>query len=208
MVGQWTRDCVQIRQRVVVRSRDGVVGVRPVGDVHDGPYAVGTLLGRRVGERLTAAVLRVVHRRGCAVDEPNHGVFPVPHVVAELECRRPQDPVSLVVGVEVEVKRVESVVGFGHRHHRAADDGGCAAIGLRAGAPKPRWKCLDAFVGSQVHVYAAVREGIQAIEVGQGQGCRRRDGVPKVVFRMRMGDLRPYVAGKIYFRGAKVCYGR
>lgn len=97
MVGEGADDSVEVWDRVVVRAGDRVVGMRALGDVGDGPHAVGVFLDRAVLERLAARVLAVVDALGHAVGEAHHGVLPVADVVAELEPWVVEHPVALVV---------------------------------------------------------------------------------------------------------------
>ena len=112
---------------MVVGAGDGVVGVCAVGDVDDWSYAVLVFLDRGVGEGFAGGVLGEPHGLRGAVDEADHGVFPVADVVAELEEGEIKYPVALVVGVKVEVEGVEDVAGLGDGDDHGGDGGARAA---------------------------------------------------------------------------------
>ena len=118
-------------------------------------------------------MLAVVDGLRDGVLEPDHRVFPVADVVAEFEGGVVQDPVALVVGVEVEVEDVENVVGFGDGdYHGRACRAQCA---VRRGfcALEPGGEGEDASVGGGVDVGLAgvgvgVGVGGEGVEVGEG----------------------------------------
>ena len=131
-------------------------------------------------------------------------MLPVADVISKLERGRAQHPISLVVGVEVEVKGVEDVVGLGHCDNGTGDGRWRAAVQLRLSAAEPRRQGLDAFIRSQIDVRPRVGEGVQAVEVGQRQCRGRCDGRARGIFWVRVGNLRSNVAGKVDLRGAEI----
>lgn len=151
---------IQIRDKVVVRSLNGVIGVTSYGRVCDGPYVL--LLYGFVGECLPVVVLTKPYGLGLSILEANHVVLPVANVIAEFS---EEDRAALVVGVEVHVEGVNCTIATVVDDDGRAGDVVGLARGVRNDAGEPNRLCSHVDVRRQVYIPAMIAIGVEDIEV-------------------------------------------
>ena len=155
---------IQVGYRMVVGPLRGVVGVAAARRVRHWPLP--NLLHSIVLERLAVAVLAEPHLLRLAVQKPDHVVLPVADVVAEFLV---QDCVALVVGVEVHVEGVDTVVAVVVDDDCAAGGVGGLAGGVGDYAVEPFGLFGDVDGGCEVDVHAIAAESVEKIEVVEGE---------------------------------------
>ena len=166
--------------------------------VRKGPLAL--LLHGVVGERLPKAMLAEPHGLRNAILEPDHVVLPVADVVADHHAH---DGVAEVERVEVHV------VGIHQTRTMIIDDDGAAGGAVRlAGAigrdaVEPAWVGRHVVDGGEVDLFAAESEGVEVVEVVQGQRGRHAGDRGEVGFRPCIDQLGADIARHILFCGVE-----
>ena len=200
-VHQHAKRQVPVWDRVRVRAGRRVVCVRAERRIREGPAAVGVLLDYRVGQGFARRVLRVPERHRLAVLEPDHVMFPVADVVAELLV---EDDLALVVGVEVAVEGVDDVGAFVVDDDAAGHGAVGLSVGVRSDAFQPGRVFGEVVVRGQIDILGTVVQGFEVFQCQGGSDTRYRFAV---LYRVRVCQLCRDIRRQVLFSRVQPDYG-
>ena len=164
-----------------------------LGAIHHGPLT--TLLDTFIRESFTVPMLAEPNGLGNSVEESDHVMFPVPNMITDL---LPQYLGTLVVRIEVHVKRIDVACAMVVDYDGAAGRSLCLASAVRLDAVKPGR--ITSYIVDRGQVNGMSAESIEGVEVVKIQDIGNAWNGREVVLRYSMDQLCSDVRWLVWLR--------